>query len=58
MYVFFFWLLIYFFSYLFSYLFLQVDVELEAKRNEFRERMEACAQRQVEVQKKQQRVRV
>ena len=35
----------------------KVDVELEAKRHEFRARMEACSQRQVEVQKKQQRVR-
>ena len=35
----------------------KVDVELERKRHEFRARMEACAQRQVEVQKKQQRVR-
>ncbi|XP_076464396.1 coiled-coil domain-containing protein 42 homolog [Babylonia areolata] len=35
----------------------KVDVELEAKRHEFRSRMEACAQRQVEVQKKQQRMK-
>ena len=35
----------------------KVDVELEGKRNEFRARMESCSQRQVEVQKKQQRVR-
>ncbi|KAK7468099.1 hypothetical protein BaRGS_00036682 [Batillaria attramentaria] len=35
----------------------RVDVELEAKRHEFRQRMEACAQRQVEVQKKQQRMK-
>lgn len=35
----------------------KVDAELEDKRNEFRARMEACAQRQVEVQKKQQRMK-
>jgi len=35
----------------------RVDVELEAKRHEFRARMEACSQRQVEVQKKQQRMK-
>ncbi|KAL8622933.1 hypothetical protein ACOMHN_027054 [Nucella lapillus] len=35
----------------------KVDVELEAKRHEFRSRMEACSQRQVEVQKKQQRMK-
>ena len=34
----------------------RVDAELEGKRHEFRARMETCAQRQVEVQKKQQRV--
>lgn len=35
----------------------RVDVDLEAKRHEFRQRMETCAQRQVEVQKKQQRMK-
>lgn len=35
----------------------KVNCDLEAKRHEFRERMEKCAQKQIEVQKKQQRVR-
>ena len=34
----------------------QVQSELEAKRHEFKQRMDACAQRQIEIQKKQQRV--
>ena len=34
----------------------QVQSELEAKRQEFKQRMDACAQRQIEIQKKQQRV--
>lgn len=34
----------------------RVQAELEAKRHEFKERMEACAQRQIEIQKKQQKV--
>ncbi|KAL5008603.1 hypothetical protein ScPMuIL_014184 [Solemya velum] len=34
-----------------------VQTELEAKRHEFKQRMEACAQRQVEVQKRQQRMK-
>lgn len=34
----------------------RVQAELEAKRYEFKQRMEACAQRQIEIQKKQQRV--
>ncbi|XP_074662239.1 coiled-coil domain-containing protein 42 homolog [Tubulanus polymorphus] len=35
----------------------QVDAELAEKRNEFRRRMEACAERQIEVQKKQQKMK-
>lgn len=34
----------------------RVQAELEAKRHEFKERMEACSQRQIEIQKKQQKV--
>ena len=34
----------------------RVDEELQDKRDEFRERMEQCAQRQMDTQKKQQRV--
>lgn len=36
----------------------RVDAELEAKRHEFNQRMESCSQRQLEVQKKQQRVSI
>ncbi|PVD32298.1 hypothetical protein C0Q70_07731 [Pomacea canaliculata] len=35
----------------------RVDAELEAKRHEFNQRMESCSQRQLEVQKKQQRMK-
>lgn len=35
----------------------RVQAELEAKRHEFKVRMEACAQRQIEIQKKQQRMK-
>lgn len=35
----------------------RVQAELEAKRHEFKQRMEACAQRQIEIQKKQQRMK-
>lgn len=35
----------------------RVDAELEAKRHEFKQRMDACAQRQIEIQKKQQRMK-
>lgn len=35
----------------------QVQSELEAKRQEFKQRMDACAQRQIEIQKKQQRMK-
>ncbi|ESO94240.1 hypothetical protein LOTGIDRAFT_232483 [Lottia gigantea] len=35
----------------------KVDAELEAKRREFKERMEACEKRRIEVQKKQQRMK-
>lgn len=34
----------------------QVDLQLQAKREEFRVRMEKCAERQIEFQKQQQRV--
>ncbi len=34
----------------------RVDNDLQDKRDEFRDRMETCAQRQVDIQKKQQRV--
>jgi uncharacterized protein (DUF3084 family) len=34
----------------------QVDVDLQAKREEFRKRMEACSERQIEIQKQQQKV--
>lgn len=34
----------------------QVDAELCAKREEFRQRMDACTQRQLDLQKKQQKV--
>ena len=34
----------------------QVQAELEEKRREFKQRMDACAQRQIEIQKQQQRV--
>ncbi|KAK3609297.1 hypothetical protein CHS0354_038005 [Potamilus streckersoni] len=35
----------------------KVNVELEAKRHEFKQRMEYCAQKQIEVQKKQQEMK-
>ncbi|XP_064622298.1 uncharacterized protein LOC135484592 [Lineus longissimus] len=35
----------------------QVDVELQAKREEFRRRMEMCSERQIEIQKKQQKMK-
>ncbi|XP_041353040.1 cilia- and flagella-associated protein 73-like [Gigantopelta aegis] len=35
----------------------QVHADLEKKRQDFRERMDACAKRQVEIQKKQQRMK-
>jgi len=34
----------------------KVQADLEAKRFEFKQRMEACSQRQIEIQKKQQKV--
>jgi len=36
----------------------RVQAELEAKRHEFRQRMEDCAKRQIEIQKRQQKVRI
>lgn len=35
----------------------KVEAQLEAKRNEFRKRMETCAERQLELQKKQQKMK-
>ena len=35
----------------------RVDEELEAKREEFRKRMETCSERQIDIQKKQLKVR-
>ncbi|KAH3844909.1 coiled-coil domain-containing protein 42 homolog [Dreissena polymorpha] len=35
----------------------KVQAELEAKRHEFRQRMEACAKRQIEIQKRQQKMK-
>lgn len=35
----------------------QVQAELEEKRREFKQRMDACAQRQIEIQKQQQRMK-
>ena len=36
----------------------KVNAELQQKREEFKQRMEACSQRQIDIQKKQQKVRL